>query len=102
MLNANWNPVTISEDPVTILDNTIYPNPASNSVILKFNLSYSCNVKISLYDLSGNLINILYNDLMTSGEKNIIIDCNQHSNGTYYCIIETKDSKDTLNIIINK
>ena len=48
-----------------------YPNPFNPSTIINFDLHDDASVKITIYDLSGNLVNNLLNSKRTSGHQTV-------------------------------
>ena len=48
-----------------------YPNPFNPSTIINFDLHDDAIVKITIYDLSGNLVNNLLNSKLTSGHQTV-------------------------------
>ena len=48
-----------------------YPNPFNPSTIINFDLHDDAIVKITIYDLSGNLVNNLLNSKRTSGHQTV-------------------------------
>ena len=48
-----------------------YPNPFNPSTTINFDLHADAIVKITIYDLSGNLVNNLLNSIRTSGHQTV-------------------------------
>ena len=48
-----------------------YPNPFNPSTTINFDLQTDAVVKITIYDLSGNLVNNLLNSKRTSGHQTV-------------------------------
>ena len=48
-----------------------YPNPFNSSTTINFDLHADAVVKITIYDLSGNLVNNLLNSIRTSGHQTV-------------------------------
>ena len=48
-----------------------FPNPFSNSTIVKYNLPSSGYVNIKIYDLVGNVIKTLYNGYQNMGDQEL-------------------------------
>ncbi len=67
---------------------SIYPNPSSGRISLSFDLPASAKVKISLYDLRGNLIRVVENKTYSLGYNLDFIDLLDLSNGLYICVFE--------------
>lgn len=66
----------------------IYPNPSPGRVSVNFELPSAAKVKISLYDLKGNLLRVVNNKSYPLGYNVDNIDFSNLSNGLYLCILE--------------
>jgi len=62
----------------------LYPNPASDYVILEFNSENSQNMNLLIYDLNGKTVRRKVIDAIP-GENKINVDLNELQNGLYYC-----------------
>jgi hypothetical protein len=80
------NPVGINIDNKNlgykILQN--YPNPFNPTTVIKYNLEKNSFVTLNVYNVSGKLVRTLVNNLQQSGEKEIIFDGSNLSNGVYF------------------
>ena len=54
----------------TAMMNNAYPNPFNPSTSIKYNLKENANLKISVFDLKGNLVNTLFHGYQSTGEYN--------------------------------
>jgi predicted outer membrane repeat protein len=66
----------LSEDNITELDRiiSIYPNPFNPETRITFNLPESEHVNISVYNLKGQLVKILTDEILPSGNNTLIWD----------------------------
>jgi len=78
----------------------IYPNPASTITCIPVNNLQAQHVKISLYNITGQLVDVIYNDVLDAGEKNIFLHANQYSSGAYLVEINTKNGKWVQKLLI--
>jgi len=70
------------EKPTDVNDNTVsvnnvlrnYPNPVSNSTTIEYNLPAAANVTIKIYDISGKLLNVIYDGYQNAGVQNVEYD----------------------------
>lgn len=53
---------------------TNYPNPFSNSTTIKYSLEGAAYVTLIVYDVNGNRIRTLANELQYAGEQNVVWD----------------------------
>tara|TARA_B100000676_G_C18083841_1_gene853390 strand:+ start:1210 stop:4671 length:3462 start_codon:yes stop_codon:yes gene_type:complete len=58
-----------------------YPNPFNPTTTIEYELPYSANVVLDVYDVSGKLVKTLVNDIKNTGKHSIIWDgTNQYGN----------------------
>ena len=72
------------------IDLSIYPNPASNSIVVQFLKSLN-DISIELYDNFGKLILTKYLVNVTNGQK-IELDISLIDSGIYYLNIPNMDN----------
>lgn len=91
MMFEDDNSVSIeTTDYYTALLSQNYPNPFYNSTNIEFAINKSGNVKVEIYSISGQLINILANDLFNAGAYKLNWDGRSVDgfilpSGTYLC-----------------
>ena len=89
--NIDITPVGISE--ITNIANVlmeIYPNPASQAATINYYLTSSSNVKISIYNSFGQMIDqVVEISNQLPGNYSIAYQVSDLSQGLYYCKIET-------------
>lgn len=71
---AAFNRNTINEAPNIDLNKDelkidIYPNPYQGRVTIAYNLENTANVNISVFDLTGKLVNVITNGVESAGQK---------------------------------
>jgi len=80
----------------------VFPNPASTSCSLSFNLTKKSTIKIEIQNLLGQKISEVFSGDLKNGENSININTNELSNGNYLIHISDGNSSKKLNMIINK
>ncbi len=79
----------------------VYPNPATNSSIISFTLPVSSNVKLSVYNMSGQLVNTLLDKKMEKGNHQISWDATKKlMPGVYLLKLETRNTVETTKVIV--
>jgi len=70
--------------PITgfVLDD-IYPNPLNGIATIKYNLHNACNVSLSILDLQGRQIQVLFNGRQRTGEYQVVLNGKMLPSGTY-------------------
>ncbi|HRP02686.1 MAG TPA: hypothetical protein PLE30_08570 [Candidatus Kapabacteria bacterium] len=79
--------------------NTYYKQ---NNRIFEYSIPYNDNVELAMYDIYGNKIKQLFNQLMPSGVYQFNLNDNEFPNGSYYIIIRNKYAFDSKQFIIVK
>ncbi|HYV92086.1 MAG TPA: MopE-related protein [Chitinophagales bacterium] len=62
---------------------TINPNPATDQAIILFSLPQSSHVYINVYDVSGQEVEILLNDIVVRGDHSLLLNINHFAKGIY-------------------
>lgn len=68
----------------------IYPNPASNSAQLSFNLSSNQNLVITMRNVEGKEVKTITSKTFDKGKNEVAIDCSNLSKGLYFIGIQSK------------
>jgi len=107
-VHLDLHPESITETPisVTMLNNN-FPNPFTNITTISFSLKEKSNVKLTIYNMKGQLVSTLINKEMTpSANHEIIWNCKNGNsmlaNGIYFYKLETKDKSFIKRMIILK
>ena len=84
-----------------------YPNPFNPVTTLKYNLPNDDLVNITIYDMIGNVVNQLVNEVQNSGHKSVQWNATnnqgeQVSAGVYLYNIKAGDFVDTKKMILLK
>ncbi len=72
-----------------------YPDPIIKSTDIFFAVPCDGNVKIEIYNISGQKIETLVNGWQTKGQKSVEWDAEGLPGGIYLCRIETEDGVET-------
>lgn len=84
-----------------------YPNPFNPNTNIVFNLQKADDVRLTIYNASGELIKVLTNNHYSSGRHELIWDAtdqsgNKVSAGTYLYTIRTSDKTETRKMVLLK
>ncbi|MFQ6605673.1 MAG: T9SS type A sorting domain-containing protein [Fidelibacterota bacterium] len=102
--NGNEIPVTINtsangrpiELPADVRLNELYPNPFNPVVSVPFSLPFQTDVTIAVYNLNGQLVDILLQAQdMVSGFHEVRWDASRQASGVYIVQIQTQQGIDT-------
>ena len=78
----------------------LYPNPTSGQSSLYINSESSFDVSVSVYNVTGQLINST-NNTVEIGYNVIPVNTNNLSNGIYFVTVINNDKKETIKLIVN-
>lgn len=72
---------------------SVYPNPVTDMVNVKFNLTEAEDINVELYSLDGKLVSKLAHDNLVAGDHHLTHDLSTVSSGIYFVKISdgTKD-----------
>lgn len=73
----------------------IYPNPVSTNATFSYIVSKPQHIKIKIYDVNGNQIALIANNIHNNGIYRVDYNAGNLSSGTYYYTLETADGKMT-------
>jgi len=70
-----------------------YPNPFNPVIAIEYSLSYTSKIKLTIYDLLGRQVEILYNGKQHLGNYTISWDASNYSSGVYFIKMNVGDSQ---------
>ena len=79
-----------------------YPNPFNPTTTLDYDLSIDGNVSITVYDISGQIIEVLVDDYKYAGEYTLTWNAQNYSSGVYFIGMETNDNYFTQKLMLVK
>ncbi len=79
-----------------------YPNPATESIYIEFELEHPASVRLIIYDLLGNKQAVLVDEFKDSGNYKIMWNTQNITNGIYIFKLAIDNSIETGRIIISK
>ena len=69
-----------------------YPNPFNPSTTIKFALPFDSNVKLTVYNITGQVVKVLTNGMLSAGDHNVVFNYNESgvnlSSGIYFYTLE--------------
>ncbi|MEO0095003.1 MAG: T9SS type A sorting domain-containing protein [candidate division WOR-3 bacterium] len=76
------------------------PNPSNGNAKIFYQINKSGNVRISVYDASGRLVNNLINEKKPAGTHTLNLDNRELPNGIYFVRVETPEGTATKTMTI--
>jgi len=63
---------------------SIYPNPFNSTTSISYSLPVHSKIAINIYNINGQLVDVLLEGIMPAGNHNVVWDANEVSNGIYF------------------
>ncbi|MCA1802617.1 MAG: T9SS type A sorting domain-containing protein [Rhodothermaceae bacterium] len=79
-----------------------YPNPFNPATIIRYSLPEAANVKISVYNITGQRVADLVNDFQSAGNHSVQFNATHHSSGLYVYMLQTDNIVITRKMILIK
>lgn len=79
-----------------------YPNPFNSLTKIKFDVSKSSVINISVYDINGRLIEIIANQNFNTGKYEILWNADKYSSGVYFCELKSNSFSQTIKMLLLK
>ncbi|MDP8226734.1 MAG: T9SS type A sorting domain-containing protein, partial [Candidatus Celaenobacter polaris] len=80
--------------------NQNFPNPVTSNTNISFNLKANSDVKISVYNIKGQLVETLVDNEMVEGPHTLTWNSKSLSNGIYFLRLETQETTITKKMLI--
>ncbi len=79
-----------------------YPNPFNPSAILRFALPQTEHAKLTIYDVTGRLVRVLTDDVLSAGEHRATFDGSAFASGVYFARLEAGKDRRTEKLMLLK
>tara|TARA_B100000902_G_scaffold395576_1_gene454451 strand:+ start:94 stop:2127 length:2034 start_codon:yes stop_codon:yes gene_type:complete len=89
-------------NPDTFILRPAFPNPFNPLINIPFSLFKVSDIKINIYDLSGNKIDNISDQIYSSGTYNLTWDASGFSSGTYFIVAEFGNQVQKQKIVLMK
>ena len=90
--NISLIEVSSGHTPISSDIINVYPNPFNPSTQIEFRLDQSQNIKISIFNINGELVDIISNQTYEAGHHSIKWMPNDISSGLYIVSIQADNS----------
>ena len=78
----------------------ITPNPISRNGEVSFSLPKADHVSLKLYNIAGQLVNIVLDEYKSAGKHSLVLDCRGFPQGSYFLVLETSSFKKSQSFVI--
>jgi hypothetical protein len=79
-----------------------YPNPFNPTTTIKFALPASARVKVSIFNILGQRVAVLLDEMRPAGYHQIVFDASTISSGMYLYVVETKSNREIRKMLLIK
>jgi hypothetical protein len=79
-----------------------YPNPFNPETTIEFNIAKTSNVKISVFNIVGQELEVLVNSKMQAGNYKTVFNGAKYASGIYFYRIEAGNFSDVRKMLIVK
>jgi hypothetical protein len=79
-----------------------YPNPFNPTTNIKFNLAEATTIKLSVFNLLGEEVQVLVDEYREAGFYDVSLDASSLPSGTYFYKIETPQFTQTKKMLLTK
>jgi hypothetical protein len=79
-----------------------FPNPFNPSTTITFEMSYSANVQLTIYDATGKEIEVLINGIQSAGKHEVAWDASEYPSGIYFYKLESEIYLEAKKMVIIK
>jgi len=79
-----------------------YPNPFNPITQIKYNLAETTDIKLSIYNINGQLVSELVNGTKQAGQHVVDFDGSRFNSGVYYYTLEVDGKAMTKKMILIK
>ncbi|MBU4485766.1 MAG: T9SS type A sorting domain-containing protein, partial [Candidatus Delongbacteria bacterium] len=101
-----YDPTSIEENdsslPFTTKLYQNYPNPFNPATNIKFDLSKTTKVELSVYNIAGQLVRKLVDKEMPAGYHSVRFEADDLNSGMYFYTLKTSDKKLTRKMLMVK
>ncbi|UCC79564.1 MAG: right-handed parallel beta-helix repeat-containing protein [Candidatus Zixiibacteriota bacterium] len=95
-----FNSPSSPPDRFMLLQN--YPNPFNAQTTIRFILTKSQDIELTVYDLLGRRVKILFDEYKEAGVHAVTFDASRLSSGVYFYRLEAGDAVETKRMVLLK
>ena len=81
---------------------SVYPNPFNPTTSISFTLSADEKIKLSVFDVRGNEVDIVFSDNLNAGEYTFTWDASDFASGVYYIQLNSASHSSMMKALLMK
>jgi hypothetical protein len=97
--SINFSTSSASVDDIELSNFSLFPNPVKGILQIDYSLYKESNINISIYNLSGQLIDTIVNDTLPAGQKTFFWNTENYQ-GFYFAKIRYNNNLKTYKILV--
>lgn len=78
----------------------VYPNPVSSKTTFRYELQKSNMVNITIYDIYGNSVKVITDEVYHAGMHNIVFNASELGRGIYFCKLTAVGKSETIKLTL--
>jgi hypothetical protein len=90
------------ETPKKFVLNQNFPNPFNPATEIKFDVPKQSHIKLSIFDISGKLVETLIDEEMAASSYSITWNAGRYSSGVYFYKLDADGYSDVRKMILTK
>ncbi len=79
-----------------------YPNPFNGSTLIRYNLTGPGDVRLTIYNLTGQMVATLRDGNQNAGEHKVLWNGNGQSSGVYFARLENGQRRSSIKLVLVK
>jgi len=95
-----WVGIDDKDENNEVLSFINYPNPVYDKTTLRYNLTNSNPVNITIYDVYGNTVEVIAKETQEAGTHNIVFDASRLASGIYFCKLTAGSNSETIKLTL--
>ncbi|MDZ7335497.1 MAG: phosphodiester glycosidase family protein [candidate division KSB1 bacterium] len=95
-------PMRESSKPDNYLIANSYPNPFNSITTIRFWLAQTSSAKITVHNLHGELVQVLFNGEKQAGWHELVFDASNLSSGIYFARVRAGEIQSSLKMVLMK
>lgn len=92
----------IGQPPTSFILHGNYPNPFNSRTTIEFELASATNVKLSVFDVTGALVEVLLDDYLEAGKQSVVWNAEDAASGTYFYRLSTSGGSKASRMVLLK
>ncbi len=90
----------VSENTPAYFTKSIYPNPAGAITCIPVTNPKPQYVKVSLYNVTGQLVDVIHEGVMEAGERNLFLHADRYAQGAYFVELKSEQGSKVEKLLI--